>query len=73
MALAQALSMSAAASPQPYEETVSEDEMLRTALEESRLEALRQGHSDVGPPVARKIDYTAEEDRKMPIQAFDPY
>ena len=68
--MAKALSMSET----PGATNMTEDEMLRQALEASRLEANAVAAAPKTPPVAQNSVPKEEQDRKMPARSdFDPY
>jgi hypothetical protein len=70
--MAKAMSMSESAAAHDGA-SMSEEEMLRRALEESRLDAHRNGVPDVASVPDPYYVPDEDLDRKMPIRAFDPY
>lgn len=71
--MAKALSLSEEAATAMNVDAMTEDEMLRRALEESRLDALRNGISDVGSVPEPRFVSLIDMDRKMPYKSYDVY
>jgi hypothetical protein len=73
VAMAKAMSMSDTVAAHDDGASMSEEEMLRRALEESRLDAHRNGVPDVASVPDPYYVPDEDLDRKMPMRAYDPY